>query len=323
MKEGAGWHERNRLIDKLKDVESPELFRATIGFDFVFAPDKTGKKRCYCVELNGQESGTWGVAEIEGVDNLRKVMTLSRNAFNPGRQQLRVAIERIRGTLSEAERSKKSLKNTFLNMMEEDKQKMPLVAHAFVNPPEIETVAEDKALHSQVIPPEYRLRTYVEGESAEAGSGYWMIKPRAGRRGDSIRVVTNAEFASILAGDDILLSHDDLLRFNVAQEYVRAQGADLAPRGYEGNPASMRLLVDFRVLEDGTIHIVHEDGYQRVGPLPSRQYSPADTSMSVVNKARGAKAVDMSKKEFDMAHEAALKIINNIAGYYEKHRSHA
>lgn len=304
------WHRKNRLADKLKDVESPEMFRATIGFDFVFAFDTRGQKHCYCIELNGQEAGTWGIADIEGVDHLRKIMTLSRNTFHPERQKLRVAIEDVQNDTSlEAEE-----KASRVAAMDAEKKQIPLAAYAFVNPPEIEELAEDKGLQAAVIPKEHALRVYELGSSPEAGSGYWVVKPRVGRRGDSINVLSNEEFKHFLVEDTEAGEW-------VAQEYVRAAGADRAPEEMKDNPASMRLLIDFRVLEDGTIHVVHEDGYQRVGRLSSRQSLPTDTGMSVVNKARGARAVDRSDAEFQMAHEVSIKTIRNLALYYKEHAS--
>ena len=44
--------------------ESPELFRASLGFDFVFAKDKSGELHPYCVEINGHDTGVTGVQDV-------------------------------------------------------------------------------------------------------------------------------------------------------------------------------------------------------------------------------------------------------------------
>src|SRR3989344_4779229 len=44
--------------------EGVELFRATLGFDFVFTRDEQGNLRCFCIEINGHDTGVNGVEDI-------------------------------------------------------------------------------------------------------------------------------------------------------------------------------------------------------------------------------------------------------------------
>lgn len=318
------WHERNRLADKLKDVESPEVFHASIGFDFVFARGKDGRKRCYCIELNGQETGTMGVEEIPDVQSFRALMSRIRNRINPERDRLQASINALRETLRSPD----------FNISEETRVRVsgkwnehlranPTFLHAYVNPPEIEELAEDKGRLPEVVPTELLPRIYKAGESTRSQHGFWVLKPRHGRGGDGVQIVTDATFKEFLHGEGTPAHERSIFASQwIAQEYVRALGADDASIRERGNPASLRLQVDFRYLSDGTIHIVGEECYQRVGPMSARLASPTDTLVHVVNKAKGATSADASDDEYALAQAAATKIMHNICAYYQKTKQH-
>ncbi len=62
--------------------ESQELFRASIGFDFIFVKDDLGRKMPLCIELNGQDTGVFGYTELENIDSTKRIVASIRTQFN-------------------------------------------------------------------------------------------------------------------------------------------------------------------------------------------------------------------------------------------------
>jgi len=290
--------------------KSPEIFRATLGFDFVFVIDETGKKKCYCVEINGHRTGIVGAEDIpEGdIDPLVRLTSGIRATMNPELlRKSRIAKEVLDGmnatTLGEL---------TIRTFMQKSMSKGPLFPHAIENPPILEEVTNDKLQQGFYIPQEHRPKEYVAGDSPDSSTGYWICKHKAGQNGKHIGILSSAEFKKFFLSDPTLKEH------YVVQEFLIAQGADNAPRELSSNPASMRLLIDFRYLENGTIEPLFLAGYQRVSQTsfhePLDTLAPDDRNkVGVVNKSTGALSFAASEEEMRLGKEVAEKIIRKLA----------
>ena len=305
--------------NKFEQKESPELFSASLGFDFIFAKDEVGKKRALCVEINGEKSGIGGIAEMpEGlVDPEFQEAAKIRDLRNPERiRRVGLANEITNdiheGTFSVSPEAKEKIDAFMMKSI----RKVPLFPNAFKNPAFIEDIATDKRRQEDFIPDKYAMRLYKKGDSQISLTGYWILKPAQGIGGKNIRILSNDEAKLYFDRNDVTSTY-------VIQEFMPPLGADLAGTEESNHPASMRFLIDFKYLQDGTIKPVFQAAYQRVSP-----YSPRDAfqkfskeDIYVVNRARAAKAVPASEEEIEMAREAALDIIQKLGQGYKAQNS--
>jgi len=83
--------------------ESPELFRGSIGFDFVFSNGEDGKEKCYCIEINGDDSGVFGIQEIphDEIDPQHQILAKIRGTYNPVFESLYHKTRRLESVLME------------------------------------------------------------------------------------------------------------------------------------------------------------------------------------------------------------------------------
>ena len=302
-----------------ESAEKKELFRASLGLDFIFSKDETGNKRCFCVEINGDNAGVAGVGSIPkgDIDEAVRGAAYLRDTRNPKRLEKADKAKAIMYDLDTGEFpvSGSEAKEEILDYVRKSVLKEPLLSHAFRNPPFIQDIASRKDLQQQYIPAEYAPRYYREGESMISSTGFWICKPRSGISGKGIVILDDSQFAmnrSVLKKE----------RF-IAQEFIQPLGADKAQEGMKDNPASLRLLVDFKYLKDGSIEKGYETAYQRVSPFSGKDISRGIHGASrediyVVNKSREASSVAPSEEEVRLAREAAEKIIRNLAAGYEK-----
>jgi len=285
--------------DKKKKSVS-ELFRATLGFDFIFSY-LNGCKTPLCIEINGDDSGLMAVESIpmgditedeRGRVRTRMIHTEERLALSAYAESL--------DPVSQSEARKEAWAKA---------RSVPGFVHAFRNPPFIREIAsKDKRLQQDFIPPANRPRFFRDGESPLSSTGFWICKPISGRKGKGIKILSNEEFAS-----SFLENH--LRDGYIAQELIKASGADRALSDMKENPAALRLLIDFIYFEDNSIEEVFAFAYQRVSPLSVKEQSATSfkEKLHVVNFATGAKAAAASESEFKAAHKVALKVIDNIA----------
>lgn len=130
----------------------------------------------------------------------------------------------------------------------------------------------------------------------------WIVKPTHGMQGDGIlsldrqqlevELTSGSEFSKSLKKGEYIV-----------QELIESVGAETDNFGYQNQ--SMRLLWDVRVFEDGNFELDFEAGYQRV----SDNY--------VVNKALGAKSVELSEFELKMGRKAAEAILKKVIDVYK------
>lgn len=308
----------DKLRKRHEGRKAPEVFRASIGFDFIFSM-KDGKRRCYCVEINGDDSGITGVVNLPpgAIDTTRRLITDIRNRVNPDYEAWHQRhARRIKAEFPERGERGRLLRERMMREIIAADRSTPYVPHAFQNAPFIRRVTSDKRALDALVPKEHRLRTYKPGESKESATGVWIVKPRFGPGGKGMHFLDNEEFEEFLEG---LPEHDRKVPGSadeiVAQEFAVPTGADNAE---PDRPASMRLLMDFVYREDGTIDTSFEAAYQRVSPHSTENENMRLEKVFVVNLARGAEPVPASDAELTMARAAAAKIIQKLAQQYKK-----
>lgn len=308
----------------IESKESPELFRASLGFDFIFSKDAEGKTRCYCIEINGHDSGVLGVASIPDsqMNATQKVVAGVRANYSNEYLRKATIAEEVKadidaGHFDVSDEGFEVIKSYVKKSMND-----PIMfENAYKNPHFIQSITLDKRMQEQYIPEKYRPRVWHPGDSPVSNTGYWVVKFYSSRAGQDVHVVTNERFE-----EDFLRNVRDVSKFSV-QEFIPSSGADLALEGSRGLPASMRLLMDFRYLEDGSIKTDYQVAYQRVAnPVQARKSALENLTLTdyyVVNRKRGATSVAASPNELHIAEEVAREVITKIAeGYARNQKLH-
>jgi len=346
--------EYSRALKPQKEgTESEELFKGTLGFDFIFLRGSDGTKQIKCVEINGEHSGITGIQDIPRTSEtyLHKLLARSRNRTSEEFDELagrdldlklptptpeerlhrgRELIDKFMGALDVAEAKR---------MKELQEVKMHAYSHA--NPPFVEEIMRDKSKQGAYIPRELAPKLAHMLSDISPGSE-WVVKPKEGMKGEGIYVMDAEQIQHVIAKmENDGVDPAELFTENVVQEFIEPLPADNAPAHLSDHVASLRLLVDFRYMNNGEIEPAYITGYQRVspysregrhhrdGPRPANDpESFGDTSepygiaftedIYVVNKARGALSVPLSKEESTMAIEAAKEIIRNLGEAYRK-----
>ena len=295
-----------RKIHSSESKESKELFRGSIGFDFIFTKEENGEDKIWCIEINGDNSGIGGVAELpEGtVDKTHQFLASMRNEMShEAQRRVDLGVDILKDMESGAFPISDSAYGAIHNFVVRRMRHKPLQRLAEKNPKVINDIAADKRLQIDVIPKEFAPKTYRKGEPGISRTGYWILKPNLGIGGNKIVVMSNTSFRTQFRGS----VYED--RY-VAQELLESRGAERAEGEFVGNPACMRLLMDFQYTSDGTVHPLFESAYQRVTPHSRRSTLE---NRYVVNLSRKAVAVPASEHEITLAHEAAVKIIQRLA----------
>lgn len=299
----------------LETSEARETFRGSLGFGFIFVTDQGGTKRCYCVEINGERTGIAGMGDIPKgeVNQSIKDVAQIRTHYNPAyRKKLRLANE-VLGSLNASKVGKMKI-TEYIN---KSKAKDSLLTHSERNPKLIEKVALNKRLQHTYIPEGHRPREYRPRTDPESRTGYWIVKPASGQNGIGIFIFSNEEFIR-----EVVENKDIDIDMFVIQEFIQADSADNADEEHNTSPASMRYLVDFRYLSDGSIEEVYKGAYQRVSRDPRHPLSELSigdrSTVYIVNKTRGALSVPASDEEMRLAKELADQIIHNLAAEYQR-----
>ncbi len=308
-----------RFTRNVESKESKELFRGSLSFDFIFTTNLDGSKHPYCVEIIGADSGIQGVQSIpkDVLDSTTRTLAdIRKNKSDEHTRREKIASEiyaDTEGIIQQA--STKEIQEKFLTYIRASIRSVPFMKHAFVNPPLIETISNDKSLQEEYIPEQYRPRSYKEGESMVSSTGSWILKPFDGRAGEEIFIISNEEFASEYPTWELKNQF-------IAQELILPDGADLASDTHIGNVASLRLLMDFVYREDGSIDPIYEVAYQRVAPLYAgdiKLLSHAERIKAfVVNKSTGALSIPASQEEKRLAHDVSLQIVQALAEKYKQ-----
>ena len=286
-------------------IESPELFRGTLAFDFIFSRDENGVKHPFCVEINGHAAG--GPKEIEDIkkiedDKNRQIVTRLRFLNTPEYH------EHMRSIKNDPDISEDERRSRILELDRAPKK------HAFANPPYIAEVTNDKEKQQQFIPPENKPREYRVGESPISSTGLWVCKPRHGEMGEGILILDNKEFQEWSRN-----MNEDF----VVQEFIYASPPDNAPEGMADHIGSMRLHLDFQYLQNGKIKLVYMIAFQRVAlsqptdPLQMTNHLDREKAF-IINAARGEEIAPASDEEKRLALPIAEQIIHNLATRYRE-----
>lgn len=310
--------------------EGREIFRATLGFDFIFRKDEYGRLQCFCLEINGDNTGIRGVQEIEKgmMDITHKTMADIRMELDPEFDRKRKVFHEILdmdyGKLNVTEEAKPKVRDYLRRSLSSGK----MFRQSHKNPAFINTITGDKNLQEKYIPEYARPRQWHQGESTRSETGLWVVKPRKGVAGRGVRIVRDRDLSHWL--DDI---GKDVDKF-VIQEFIESAGAQNDENNYEHSrvanyPASMRLLIDFRYFDTGRVEPEFISFYQRVSPYGLddvvNRIVYADNAL-LVNKDSGARSVAASDEEYRLAKPVAEAIIKNIAEDYirqdtERHKN--
>ncbi len=291
-------------------IPAKELFKASLSFDFVFGL-KDGKKHPYCVEINGEKSGIAGIQQIDrdAIDSTRRIMADIRDTRDPEYQhKITLANEVIEIVTAEKVGEAATVLPTLRKLYNQNIEKTPMFPHAHQNPDFIEHIAKDKLPQGGVIPPENYPRTLdIADSDRRSPTGKWILKPRYNIRGEGIQIITNDELE--------ILDDETIFDRYVIQEFVTSLPAELSGPDRADHAACMRLLIDFRYLEDGTIDSTYETAYQRVAtePLATEATLGNRERSAVVNLARGAESYPASPDEITLAHAVAEEIIHTLA----------
>ena len=304
----------------MEGKESPGIFHASLGFDFIFSRDENNKLHCYCIEINGHDSGVRGVQDIpdDQIDKTHKIVAEIRATVNPEmRRKYGLANEilhdiHVTGEFAPSEEGKEKI-TRYIN---KSLRTAPTFTHAHHNPDFIEDITRDKRLQEKYIPKEYQPRIWREGDDPVSSTGRWIVKHFRSRGGDGVHVIPNDQFLEFIAQNK-----NEIDKY-VVQELLMSSGAQMVPESQGKRAASMRLLMDFRYLDGGTIAPDFITAYQRVAPYDTDKTKDDEGNKLtwedayVVNRARGATSAAASSEEITMAREAAEKIIKNIASAY-------
>lgn len=284
--------------------------------------DMNENLRCYCIEVNGHDSGVGGVQDVPKgqMDSTQKILAGLRAEVNPEmRRKYAIANEIMRASQSGEFNHSPEAREKIEAYMKKILRTEPTFKNAYKNPDFIEDITRDKWLQEKYIPKEYAPHTWHEGESTKSKTGWWIIKRRNSRGGDGVHVVSNKEFGASFTKEV------DFIADFVAQEFIPSAGAEMMPESIGKRAASMRLLLDFRYLENWSVQTDFATAYQRVAPYTASQEKSASGTMLenedkfIVNRHRDAVAVAASPEEIEMARTAAMEIIQNIAAGYRKH----
>jgi hypothetical protein len=330
--------EAQRIASLREGRENPELFRASIGFDFIFIQGEDGRRHIRCVEFNGDNSGIAGVQSLPSgaISKQQRYFAASRNRGSHALEESHIQFDTLNEALVEAMGRRDTTEiNDLQHKIGEHIKKhktIPMFEYAYKNPPFLNQLASNKTLQQAVVPP-YLYPLTARTRSDLAPNKRWVVKPSDSVRGEGIYIMTTQQIQNVLLlMEKEELSPEDFFRDNSIQEMEMALGAEGAQDDLKNHPACLRLLVDFRYMHDGTIQLDNMAGYQRVskyapdqlgnrGFLPNKQFVMHPISLEdiyVVNHSRGASSVAMTDTERDGALAAAKEIIENLAKEYKR-----
>ncbi len=297
-----------------ESMENKELFRATVGFDFVF--DKNGTP--YCVEINGNNSGIEGMRNLKDkhMDSTMRIMANIRANRN---NKSRGAIKTYNNALGDAHKdtygniTKKSdiINLSFLRTA----IKEPIFKNANKNHQILQEILDNKSLQTEFIPKQGRPKYYSMYEIATLEDNkLYIVKKNDSARGKGVH---------ILYGWQIKDKADTTRIENILiQDFIEPADAENGPPDH---PASLRLLIDFRVTEKNGVEPMYITGYQRVSEYTSDNIDADIASRDdvyIINKSTGADSYTMSENELKAIMPLALGVLNNLTDYMKHNLKH-
>lgn len=226
------WFENKKLEQK----RNPEVFRASIGFDFIFHYDESGEIKCKCLELNGHNTGVFGVSEIKDgkFDKLKKILSSIRAQYSDealrDNQYMREMAENRKIGWYPYDKRFHDRVNRYIAG---SKYKRKIIKHSYTAPRNLEMIFGDKVLLPDLIPEEYRIRQFSISElSAQpfvlpkdiSSDDILIFKPALGIQGKGIGFSTAEEFQDVMNSNDEF-RHAILVKY-VVQKFIKSKGAN-------------------------------------------------------------------------------------------------
>lgn len=274
----------------------------------------------YCIEINGHDSGLAGVQKIDKskIDPTQRIMADIRNTRNKKLRNKVNEAKEITEDLDSGEfPSSQKGKEIIAKYLKASIAKEPLLPKAYVNDEFIQEVADDKSLQEELIPEENRPRHLYPGDDTFSKTGYWVAKPKLGITGKGVSIIANDEIGDVI--DEL---GGKLWGDFVVQEFIPSAPAQAAGEDRAEHTASLRLLVDFRYLENNEIEPTYLHAYQRVNskPLDLNASFENRNKSAVTNYSRGAESYPATKEELNSTYEVAEQIIINLAERFKEHK---
>jgi hypothetical protein len=342
------------LDEKVQEKkEKKVLWRGSIGFDFLFVKDydEKGKlvKKPVCIEINSSHSGIKGIQNIpEGrIDYLARERARRRSEYHPEylrRMKLQEEIAermQINGEYLSPD-VLRHLEFGLAESLELDKFLREyikgkiingdLFAHANRNPDIVHQICNNKNLQTEILG-EFAPRVFKIGDDPKSRSGFWVEKPANGSLGEGIQILSDDELMLSLtiremlnkgqgsAWSQLIKNLHVNTRFGSntkIEEFLYPLPADRSEGDQVKCPASMRLLLDFSVVEsNGKVEVLVEEGhaYQRISKSYQEELGPMvkpDPLVYIVNTTHGAFAQSASLEEKKLALPVALEIIKRL-----------
>ncbi len=239
------------------------MFRATLGFNFIFAIID-GAKIPFCIEINGEDTGLKRVEKIPAGDLTTGELIRVKNRMIHTSERLELF--KYAESISRETRLSDS-KEAWVKA-----RAAHGFVHAFYNTDFINEITDNKILQQEFIPKTNCPRQYKEDGFNISFTGFWICKPVSGRKGRGIKIISNSEF------EDFIKTENSEGLY-LAQEFVKVCGDDKYVANMKNNSASLRLLMDFVYFEDRSIEEVFTFSYQRIF---------ISKKVKVVNLATGA-----------------------------------
>lgn len=309
---------------KHESKEAKELFRATLGFDFVFEEQSDGIKKPICIEINGDETGIKGMRDLpkNSTTSVRRAITNMRSDVSPELKRKQPIARELFKNFKRGELygSTDEVTKKIAGYVQQSLKREKFFTHAYTNSPAIELVAENKRLQQRYIPESNRPREYDEQHPQPSKTGLWIVKDNTGRAGINVFIVKEDELPGSIKAWEAKHPNESLRNEFIIQELIHSADVDEYAPDVQGHPAAMRLLIDFVYMSDGSIRKGFEAGYQRISRYPVQGVrageSPAD--VYVVNKYRGARSLPASRNEIESARIVAEEIISHIGSAYKE-----
>ncbi len=337
-------------VDNALESKETLKWRGTVGFDFIFVnevdPNGNKIKKPYCIELNGSNSGIGLERAQKGksgkVPVLEKLFARIRNLPKNDKEATLEMVHKfeeefltiLKKPLSYEEMFhmetgiSEEATPSFLKHLREKIRIAYLSKNANDNPEKVREWINNKGCQRTLIRtenlPKYMLDEYggIYKDVDIGENGKWVVKPKNGSHGDRVMIVpdVSGDRRQVLKDAKKIYEEKYGEEFKyqdfVFQEFLESAGAEEAEgTEFEGFPQSLRMLVDFRVVEvNGKPSVVFEN----VNYLQRVSQSAGE---KVVNSSLGAKSFVASDEEKKLCIEPARKTILIIAERYVKHLS--
>lgn len=290
--------EKKEALDPIPDpLEGTEPYPSGMVALDIIIDKKTG--RPYVAEVQGMNSGISGIKELEGNEFLKHKAEAWEQLIERATQMPNISSSTYVGNLEKG----------------------------YSNPQYVEAIMRNKAEQARlrVVPEAYAPRTVTGSDSAEefhklcAEVPQIILKPHNQAKGFGIERFSTADAVGRKQAWEYAQELKKTCGNFVAQEFIEPAGAQAAPQDLKDHYASMRLVTGFHKDQSGEIHLLDSFGYWRVAPYHPdeagkrvRGRMVRDNDVAVVNKARGAAAVEITEAEYRLTTPVVRGVIERL-----------